>query len=336
MVKGTKVYSMFASVNESAAAGGRINSQEVNTLVNVVMSSFHLENTPESAARRESGETRNKKIVSLENMLKKQLGYGLRVTSITKTAKDGSLYATIDGISDRGYYKVLPDFSRETVTILDKTLKQDLMLAAIQKVFENSKLTEMSSIGLNTEDMSFSVVSDDSQPNSLILKDYRINVELTENGLSWETEFDRHADFLRSKIEKYMKNLFKYNSTIYFASEEEFNDIEYYRKDNCSYYTAIYMKLSANEVCFTLEVNPWSDDIRIVGFKAAKDIVDDIIRKYGSENDWPLVSDYYFDVENQVIHIYLGNSDDTSDTSTEVRYKVHLDPETLEFRYTKL
>ncbi len=335
-VKGKKIYSMFVSVSEYAATDGTITNSAMNNNITEIVSSFHVEDTALSKTRQLDGETRNRKVITLEMIMRAFLGDDAKVTSVTNTASDGSLYITVDDVPDSGYYKVLPDFKKNSFSILDKTLKVDILAAEIQKVYMNSAGATINSISLNMDNMSFSFVTSNPDQISQTSKDYKIDVAFTEKGVSWDTAFDQHASFLRTKFKDYVKTIFPSETKVYYAKEDEFKDIENYRKNNCNYYTAVYFSINATEFSFTLQVNPWNDDIRIIDFKSSKDMADEINAIFHGRDGSNLFSEYYFDAESQIISIYYESYKDGSEGLIEENYKVKFNPETMELTYTKM
>ena len=70
ILKGTKLYSLNITAGEYRTKSGYFDDENINKMIDMVISSFRAYDTPESKARSIAGETRNMKLVFLENTLK--------------------------------------------------------------------------------------------------------------------------------------------------------------------------------------------------------------------------------------------------------------------------
>lgn len=125
IVKKNKVYSMFVSVSEYSTANGSVSDPAVNTLIENIAASFQYDETQESYERDKFGETRNRKVVNLESLLKTQLGQDAKIVQAKNSSVRDSYYLLVEGIEDSGYYLVRPDYAKSTLLIEEKILKKD-------------------------------------------------------------------------------------------------------------------------------------------------------------------------------------------------------------------
>ncbi|NJD02217.1 MAG: hypothetical protein FIA99_06380 [Ruminiclostridium sp.] len=125
IVKKNKIYSMFISVSEYATLNGSVSDTDINTVIEKIASSFKYEGTYESNERDSFGETRNRKVVKLENILKQQLGRDAKIVQAVNTSVGGSYFINVEGVEDSGYYRVKPDFTSNSLFIEEALLKKD-------------------------------------------------------------------------------------------------------------------------------------------------------------------------------------------------------------------
>ncbi len=125
IVKKSKVYSMFISVSEYATSNGSVSDLNINAIIDTIASSFKSDETYESHERDSFGETRNRKVVLLESILRKQLGPDAKITQAVNSKAGGSYYLLVEDIADSGYYRVKPDFSNNTLLIEERLLVKD-------------------------------------------------------------------------------------------------------------------------------------------------------------------------------------------------------------------
>ena len=257
IVKKNKIYSMFISVSEYAALNGSMSDPAINTLIENIAASFKYDETYESYERDSFGETRNRKVVLLENILKKQLGPDAKIVQAVNASISGSYYIMVENIEDSGYYRVKPDFTNSSLLIEERVLKKDC----------------------------------------------------------------------KSFLEEYLST----DVDVYFASGDEFKDIENYRNGNGHYTTVVYAESNNMSGFFVLEIDPYEHIIKVISFKSSSNLAEEI--SAGIE-------------QNAEIGFIIGNSIDKKDFTLNLHfyssikdhfyksYKIVCDPETLNLEFS--
>ena len=326
IIKGSKIYSIFITVGEYLAKDGKFTDIGVNKLLNSIASSFRLENTKESMARKAVGETRNRKVVFLEDFIKKKLDPMLTITSITTTSTNGSYYLTIDNTSESGYYKINLDYPNKKLQIEEKVLKSQIMKTELEKLNKTYSERQITGMEQDKRNMTVIISSRSSDTAPVVTRTYNINVSFSKKGVEWETVRTDHAEQLKRECKIYLDSFFLADVKIFFSNKYEFKDIETYRKNNCTYRTLIYAEFNKTSGYFTLEIDPVDDSIRVLAYKPLVALFTDIKVKYKYGESGYHVSDYSFDSDKLTMQLYLTSLADSA-VSME-SFKIWYNPET--------
>jgi len=195
ILKGHKLYSMFITVGEYKTKDGRFSEAQINDWINKVAASFRMETTKESEARSISGETRNRKIVFVENYLRQTINSKLAVTSVGKTQPDKTLFVAvgstteggIDYTKDSGIYKIKLDYSNRKIEIVNRILWRDILLKELASLLNQYQGKIIMNTSINEPNMTITIKSRDNQSSAPVTRTYRINISLTDNDVGWET-----------------------------------------------------------------------------------------------------------------------------------------------------
>lgn len=126
IIRNQKIVSLFISISDYAVAGGKIFDETLNSIINSISRSFHPEDTLDYRRRDAVSESRNKKVVFIEEYFKSKLGESASITSAVNLDSNNYILATVDGIPESGFYKIKMDYTKKSVTVLDKILKSDI------------------------------------------------------------------------------------------------------------------------------------------------------------------------------------------------------------------
>lgn len=126
IVKGSKIYTLSVSVADYATEEGRISHESLDKAVNFISSSFKLENTWEALIRTIIGETRNRKVLFIEDFFKKKYGQDAYVTSTINLNSANDILVNLDGVPERGFYRVNLNYQEKKVEVVSSLLKSDI------------------------------------------------------------------------------------------------------------------------------------------------------------------------------------------------------------------
>lgn len=326
-----KIYSMFISVSEYASLEGRIANPELDSLVNSIAASFKYEETPESKERLASGETRNRKVVELEKIVQKLLGSDARITQAVNAGSGGSYYITVENYRNSGYYRVKPDFNAGTAIIEQKVLREDIIGTELNKIYNELKYEKIVSYSVYEDTMYLEVNSRNSTDSDYISRTYRINVEVSPNGILWETIYMNHPRILKKELKAFLEAYLSASVEITYLSPDEFKDIENYRKGNSNYTTMVYAEFDGRSGFFILEINPRDDDIKLLSYKSSDTLYEEIASGIEQNDNRTIMYDF-FDKNNFTMNFEIRES---GKAETVESYHVKLNPETLMLDYAK-
>ncbi|MCX7922190.1 MAG: hypothetical protein N3B21_09295 [Clostridia bacterium] len=126
IIRNKKIYSLFVSASDYIVVDGKVFDEDLCTAINQIATSFNVETTPEYLERQAKKETRNIKVVLLENFFKLKLGETAYLTSAVNLNTTGDIIASLEGIPASGFYKVKADYAQNSFEITDSILKRDI------------------------------------------------------------------------------------------------------------------------------------------------------------------------------------------------------------------
>ena len=127
IVRGKKIYTMSVSVADYASNEGKISNESLNSALNFITGSFKLEDTAEYVVRMITGETRNKKVIFIEDFFKQQFGMAAYVVSTQSLGSSSDVLVNLEGTDERGFYRIKLDYEGKRVEIIDTVLKSQIM-----------------------------------------------------------------------------------------------------------------------------------------------------------------------------------------------------------------
>lgn len=118
-IRGNKVYSLFISASDYTTFNGKVLDKSLSAIVNLVGSTYNLETTPEYIARSILGETRNRKIVCIENFFKNKLGNTAVITTASYINNQSEIQVKLEGVPESGYYRIRLNFDKKQLDIVE-------------------------------------------------------------------------------------------------------------------------------------------------------------------------------------------------------------------------
>lgn len=307
--KGKKVYSMLIAVGEYEAADGRLKDTTMNSIINAIASSFRIDDTVESSIRVAAGETRNRKIVFIEDWMKTNIDPKLKVTEVEKTAADGSIYVKV-AAGENGYYRVKPDFEKGGLKILDFMFNITILKSELEKLKDGYKDRIITGTMINIPTSAITIESQADISSPILARTYRVDISCTENGIRWETVRANHAEELRNECRSYLSFIFSADINMQFSQADAFKDIESCRQNKMKCDALVHLQFNSIDGFFILEVDPENDKIRPVSFKPMDLVLKEIDEKYGYGKNGFEITESSFNSESFVLSLTLGSKAD--------------------------
>lgn len=186
IIRGRKIYSFFVNISEYAASNEKVFNSETRSIVNLIANSFKLENTPEYLERKLEGEKRNRKLVFIENYLRKTLGENAHIVKASYLYSLNDVFADIENGTNSGYYRISMDFDRKEIKTVSKISRFEVM-QAVQKDLRNQfKNKLLVNIVPNPSSMTVDVIYLDSKTFQPVKKTYEIRVRVIDGDFCWD------------------------------------------------------------------------------------------------------------------------------------------------------
>lgn len=305
IVKGQKIRSMFITVGEYRTSDGKMSNPSINELVNAIAASFRLVDNPASATPTDSADTMNAKVIFLEQRLKEIVDRGLTVSSVEDYNTDGSFYTVVDNSRESGYYKVRLDYPGRKLSIEEKTLKSTILANELEKLYKIYDRDTITGLELNEKDMTITLKTILYKGAPPFIHTYKVNVNLSDNGISWNTVRFDHPNVLRTNCKTYFNSILGIDTKIYFVSSDEFKDIDLYSASGTMYETAVFVEMKSTSGYFTIKVNPINDEISLCAYNPLDGLLENIKSKYGFEKNGYIIKNFTLDRSRFVINLEL-------------------------------
>lgn len=331
IIRGRKIVSLFISVSDYATLDGKVSNKSLRAIVNLIKNSFSAENTKELEERLQKGETRNRKIVFIESYFKQVLGAAATVSSATYLTPAGYVMATVDGISDSGFYKIRMDFDKKEIAITDRVFKRDILSAAAEELKKRYKERTIRNVTLHESDMTIDIeYSDSSESSSLVRRIYTVDTDLAGSTPNWKLTRKDHAAALMNDCKSFFENYYLTNIDLYFYAADNFANIDDYQEKGRKYTTAVYADFAQAPGYFILQINPLNDSLTLLSYTSLETIYGSIRNLYSSPgNDYSVVSCSLSDVDKFEVKVLLLSK--ANNTHRVDKIKLNFNPETHSF-----
>lgn len=332
ILKEGKLYSMFLTTGEYKTTGGRFNDTQINDMMNTVAASFHLESTPESETRKISGETRNRKLVFVEDYLKQRIDPKLVVTAVEDTQPDNSMFVTVGNSKESGFYKIKLDYPNRQIAVMDSVLKRDILHSELTSLIEQYKDKAIIYTAQNEDSMTLTIVSRESQLPAYVARTYRVDASFVNGGVIWQSVRLAHQEDFMLECGLYVKSLLSPDAKVYFSNKNVFKDLEPYRQKGLKYRLMTYAQSDGASGFQPLLMDSRNSLFTAEGsFIPLEHVVDNIKVKYGIKYLKDSPDSFSFDPETFILTLVVS-SGKGKDTSIK-KFKVSYNLETVELEY---
>jgi len=261
ILRGTKIYSLYISAGEYRIKDGYFDDEDINKSIDLVISSFRVYDTPKSEARALAGETRNRKLVFLENTLRNLYDPYLVVIPAENTQPDGTTIVAVENSCVSGFYKVKLDYPARKAEVLERVLKRDILqteLARICKQFDGLTITNTY---LNEAKMTVSIEIEDKNNTAgskpvRVLHTFAVNARPKDGKIIWNTvKAVSQAEYI-AKCKAFVSSKFKSDVDVYLYGSNPFNDVDVYLQKGVDYRILAFYQGSGRSGFFMLSMNP--------------------------------------------------------------------------------
>lgn len=311
ILKGTKIYSLNITAGEYRTKSGYFDDENINKMIDMVISSFRAYDTPESKARSIAGETRNRKLVFLENTLRNLYDPYLIVFPAENTQPDGTTIVAVENTRFSGYYKVKLDYSARTVEVLERILKCDILqneLARLSKQFDGLTIT---GTYRNEAKMTFSIESVEEKNNAAgakpakVLHTFAVNARPKDGSIIWNTVKVADREDYIADCKAFVSSKFKSDIDVYLFGNSPFSDVDTYLQKGVDYRILAFYQGSGRSGFFMLSMNPATGAFTAKkSFIPLAHIVENAKYKYGIKNTETGSGLFSFDPETFILNVF--------------------------------
>lgn len=336
IIKGKKIYSMFVTVGEYRTESGRFGDAKINKMINLIASSFKLEDTPESEAKRIFGDNRNRKVIFVENYLKRLIDPRLKIDSVEKSQPDGTMVITVGNTADSGYYKIRLDYANKQVEIVNRALKTDILRSELNRLKNQYAAKKVNSVSWDEANMTITVNSADTFTQAALTHIYHVKVSPANGRITWETKrIANREDYVYEGC-LFVKSLIPRDSDAYIYGSNVFKDLEIYRRKNMKYRLLAYAQSKDNKIAgfLTLSMDPATSTFAPESnFTPLGNIIDKIRKGYGTKYTGDPGKAFSFDPETFILSLAVENDDGAAGMQ---QYHIYYNPENRVIDYEKI
>ncbi|HOM03336.1 MAG TPA: stalk domain-containing protein [Acetivibrio sp.] len=266
IIRNGKIYSLFLSISDYLFSDGSLIDKELGRNLNAIVESFTLEETKEYLERKSMGETRNRKVVFLENCFKLILGRSTTITHARTLDSNDDILVRISNCKEAGTYRLKFDYESKNFEIISAVLQKDAVKSSEEKLKEMYANKLIYRITPDYSNMTITVRYSDGVGLPVAEKSYFIDVLPSENG--FDVRLARNYTYLelKDKCTSYLKNYLLTDVDIQFP--KEYNHSKKYLSKNRyeAYFINVFAKYESKSGYFLLKIDPYLDSINTISF----------------------------------------------------------------------
>ncbi|MCX7710107.1 MAG: hypothetical protein N2484_09675 [Clostridia bacterium] len=280
IVRDRKIYSLFITVSDYMATNGRIFNKSLSSDLNIIAGSFGLENAQEYLLRKNKGETRNKKIVLIEDFLKQSLNRNINIDSIECLDSKQNLLVSADTGNDAMIYWIKADYDKKEFIIQESMNKKEILKSiseGLKQIYSDKTIDE---IKPDERTMSIEVKFHDAGQLSSTTRNFQITGYLRNNSIQWKLDRKNYSSAIKNDCKEYIEKLLGTKARVYFDPEQDFNEYGKAKEKSQPYYVTVYTQFGELSGYFVLKVAPYNDAISLDSYVPIEVIHDKINKLY--------------------------------------------------------
>ncbi|UWV45867.1 stalk domain-containing protein [Acetivibrio thermocellus] len=266
IIRDGKIYSLFLSVSDYLCTDGSLADKELSKAINTIVNSFTLEETEEYLKRKSAGETRNQKVVFLENCFKLILGRSTTLTHAKTLNSNDDILIQLSNCKEAGTYRLKFDYENKNFEIISVILQKDAVKSSEPKLKEmyGSKLIHR--ITPDYDNMTVTIRYSDGIDMPVLEKSYFIDVLPSEDGFDIFLARNYTYSELKSKCTSYLENYLLTNVEVQFPKEYN-QPVKYSSKGRYeAHFINVFTRYGNKSGYFLLKIDPMADSVSAVGF----------------------------------------------------------------------
>lgn len=317
--KANKIYSLSITSGEYMMKNGIFDDEKINEIINLIAASFHIKETPEAEARALAGETRNRKLVFIENELRNRYGPGLTVYPADNIQPDGTVIISVENIGDSGFYKIKPDYINKNVEVLERVLKRDILRNELKRLLVHFEGMTVTGTFRNEANMTVSVqcIEEGIRPVK-VMHTYHVDARPKNGEVIVKTSKITSPEDYISECKAFVKSKFPAEVDVYIFGSNTFSDVDIYQQKGVDYRILAYYQGNGRSGFFKLSMDP------VTGVFTAREsfiplahIVENIKYEYGIKSS-DTASIFSFDPETFVLTLFAP-SETASASLTDIK-----------------
>jgi hypothetical protein len=336
---------MFITAGEYKTSAGKFSDNLVNELINTVASSFRVEKTHQAEARKLANETRSRKIVYVEDYLRRKIDPALVVTSIENNLSDGSFYVKVDNTEHdkKGYYRIKLDYTGRQILLMDRVLEKSILQSELIRLLDMYNGKTVTKSVTNEDNMTVIIESRENEFSPKVTRTYRINVTFENDNIAWNSTRLAYSEDLMWECGQFVDSLFPGDTSVYFSDDSVFKDLAPYVNKEVAYRFMVYAKTNDASGFQVISMNPRSSLFITSGeFITLDRMVKKIKMKTGMGNSSASGENYDFDPETFILTLPIpgdrnnsvGKNPETEKNTAVEHFKIyyHADNGIIDFK----
>ena len=315
ILKGSKIYSLLVTAGEYRTKNGYFDDDSINNMIDMIISSFQIHNTPESEARALAGETRNRKLVFLENTLRVLYDPYLIVLPAENIQPDGTIIVAVENTSVSGYYKVRLDYAARKAEVLERVLNRNILLSELDRLRTQFDGLTITGTYRNETKMTISIESIEENNNAAgtkpakVLHNFAVNARAKDGSIIWNTVKIADQEDYIARCKAFVSSKFESDVDVYLFGNNIFSDVDIYQQKGVDYRVLAFYQGTGRSGFFMLTMNPATGVFTArKSFIPLAHIVEKAKYKYGIKNTETGSGLFSFDPETFVLNIFTSEN----------------------------
>lgn len=282
IIRDGRIYTLFISTSDYLISNGSVTDKELGRILSTIAESFTLEQTTEYLKRKSTGETRNRKVVFLEDCFKLILGRSTTLTSARTLDSNGDVLVQISNCKEAGTYRLKFDYERKNLEIISAVMQKDALNSAEHNLREMYSDKVIHSITPSHDNMALTIRHSDGFDLPVAEKIYFIDVLPLEGDFDIRLLRSYTTPELKEKCQSYLENCLLTKVEVQFPKGYRYSRKHLSKVGYKAHFINVFAQYGSKSGYFLLKIDPFLDSISAVSFVPSDEIEEVSISSYKS------------------------------------------------------
>lgn len=327
IIRDKKIYSLFISVSDYMITDGKVYDQGLSSALGLMANTFKAEETKEYLERKIAGETRNKKVILVENYINRTSEKKMNLNSIECLDSQNNLLVGASNNEENYIYWIQADFHKNNLVILQKINKNDLLVSMSEKLKNTFSDRTIKKVEITKESMNILISYEDGVLKTPTSRVYEVTGYIQNNSLSWRLDRKDSPNAIKSDCRDFLQNLLGTKVSVYFDPEQDFEELSKTKEKGKMLYIPVLAQYGELSGYFVLAISPYTDRVTLDSYTPIEKINDRINKMFSTPSSDYMIYSIGMDSNDRFeFQVFMSSKYATSYKMRKIR--ISLNPRT--------